>query len=270
MPLILRRRDDSTLPIDGSPLRADTLRSLEPAAAARLSIRVGNTTTPLGDLFDLDPKGPDDLVVLQGDLANFREIGAGMASGRLRIEGAVGPRLGAGMLGGSISVAGNAGPFAGVGMRDGTITIAGDAGHSLGAAEPGARLGMRDGLILVHGNVGEDAGLAMRRGLIAIAGTSGDGLGRSMVAGTIFAFGEIGMSLGRDMKRGTIALFRHQPPGPRFAFACRYRPPFVALYLKHLQSHGFPVPASAFTGRFARYNGDRIGDALGEVLVWER
>ncbi len=132
---------------------------------------------------------------------------------------------------------------------------------------------MRDGLILVEGDIGDDAGLAMRRGLIAVSGRSGDDLGRAMIAGSIFAFGPIGGRVGAGMRRGTIALFGVPDPAdpgllPTFAASGRYRPPVLTVFLKRLSEWGFPVPAPAFSGTFARYNGDLVEHGQGEILVW--
>ena len=71
------------------------------------------------------------------------------------------------------------------------------------------------------------------------------------------------------MKRGTIALFGGEIPPllPTFRHACRYRPVFLALYLKQLQDWGFAVPTDAFGAEFERYNGDLIESGKGEILI---
>ena len=232
--------------------------------------RVGREEVAIGDLFRVEGDGSDGHLVLEGDLSHVRGIGEGMASGRLTVRGDAGPRLGAGMSRGSIELTGSASSWVGAEMSGGLIRILGSAGDALGSALPGSRKGMRDGMILVDGAVGRDAGLAMRRGLIAVGGASGDGLGRGMIAGSIFAFGPVGLLAGAGMKRGTLALFDPGPgyePSPTFAQAGAFRFPFLALYLKELRSRGFPAPPGLEGGQFERYNGDRLEDGKGEILV---
>ncbi len=269
MPLILRWKDTSHLPVEGESLRPDAFGTLSMADVARQSLPVGNGSAEIGELFAIEGDTGDGQLVLEGDLRPIRRIGLGMTSGELTIHGDVGSGAGQGMLGGMLRVHGSVGDSAGAGMRGGRIHIRGSAGHNLGGSLPGARSGMREGVILVEGDVGHDAGLAMRRGLIAVSGSCGDGLGRAMIAGSIFAFGPIGTGSGSGMKRGTLALFGASPPriGPTFAASGFDRPPFLTIYLRKLVEWGFPVPPSAFSGTMSRYNGDRAEQGQGEILV---
>ena len=271
MPLTLRWRSSTTLPVDGDGLRPDALSGLDAAEVARRPILVGNARAELGELFEVEGELADNHLVVVGDLRGLRRLGAGMASGTLTVRGDAGPGLGEGLIGGLVEVFGAAGDGAFAAMRGGLARVRGAAGDGLGGALPGAGLGMRDGVILVDGPVGADAGLAMRRGLIAVAGAAGPGFGRSLVAGSLFAFGPVGEGPGAGMKRGTIALFDDSaPPGlpVTFRLACRFRPPIATLYLKRLQGWGFPVPPRAFAGAFDRYNGDLIEGGQGEVWAW--
>lgn len=267
MPLTLRWRDATRLPVEAQTLRPDG-----PAPLPSAHIPYGNGTAELGDLFQIEGDGGDGHLILEGDLRSLRSVGQGMASGRLTIQGDVGPGLGMQMSGGLIEVDGTVGDWAGAEMRGGRLYVRGSAGRFLGSALPGSRLGMRDGVILVEGDVGDDAGLAMRRGLIAVSGAMGDDLGHGLVAGSIFAFGAVGARAGAGMKRGTLALFGlgDTLPGlpPGFVPSGRYRPPFLTIYLRQLAAWGFPVPASAFTGEPERYNGDLVVKGQGEALVW--
>ncbi len=273
MPLTLRWKDATRLPVEAEALRPDALAGLSAADVAKLRLPVGNASAEVGDLFALDGDPADRCLVLEGDLSPVRALGAGMATGVLRVVGDVGPRLGLGMLGGEIAVEGSAGDWAGADMRGGTLRIAGDAGDGLGSALPGARVGIREGVILVAGRAGEDAGLAMRRGLIAVGHGAGPGFGRSLVAGSLLAFGPVAGLAGMGMKRGTIALFAQPDPAepgllPTFAPSGRDRPPFLTIYLRQLRAWGFDVPEAVFSGGLARYNGDRADRGQGEILVW--
>jgi formylmethanofuran dehydrogenase subunit C len=274
MPLILRGKASTTLPIEVEGLRPDLLKTLTCAEVGRLAVPVGNTSVPVGDVFQVEGECADGHLIVEGDLTNVHRLGFGMTSGTLTVRGDAGLHLGAEMTGGLIDVWGGVGDWAGAEMRGGILRVRGQAGRYLGAAYPGSRRGMREGVILVEGPVGDDAGLAMRRGLIAIAGPAGDGLGRAMIAGSVFAFGTVGRRPGAGMKRGTLALFGLEQPDepgllPTFRPSCRDRPPFVTLYLRQLRAWGFPVPDAAFAGLFQRYNGDLVERGQGEVLAWQ-
>jgi len=273
MPLTLRWRDATRLPVEAATLSPESLAGLSAGEVERLTLPVGNTPAEVGEFFTVEGNLGDGHLILEGNLRSVRGIGSGMRSGRLSVTGDVGPRLGLGMLGGEIAVTGSAGVWAGAEMLGGTLRISGDAGDGLGAALPGSRVGMREGVILVNGSVGDDAGLAMRRGLIAVRGSAGVGLGRAMVAGSLFAFGSVGELAGMAMKRGTIAMFglgRPETPDllPTFVPSGRDRPPFLTIYLKQLRAWGFDVPDAVFSGLVARYNGDRADQGQGEILVW--
>ncbi len=273
MPLTLRWKDATRLPVEADSLRPAALAGSSAGDAARMTLPLGNTSAEVGELFDLEGDARDEHLVLDGDLRHVRAIGAGMTSGRLTVRGDVGPRLALGMSGGEVTVEGSAGPWAGAEMSGGFLRISDDAGIGLGSALPGSRRGMTEGVILVGGSAGDDAGIAMRRGLIAVRGALGTGAGRWMIAGSLFAFGPAGPMVGLGMKRGTIALFGQADPAapgllPTFGASGRDRPPFVTIYLRQLAAWGFGVPPAVFDGTLARYNGDRADRGRGEILVW--
>lgn len=267
MPLTLTWLGATRLPVEADALRPDRLDGLAADEAARLRLPVGNTTAELGELFRVEGRCDAELV-LRGDLRGLRRLGRGMAAGRLLVEGDVGEGLATELAGGLVELHGRAGDGTAAGMKGGLLRIVGGAGNNLAAARPGERVGMREGVILVEGDIGDDAGLAMRRGLIAVAGSAGTGLGRALVAGSILAFGTVGRLAGAGMKRGTIGLFGPDDPPilPSFRLACRYRPPFLGLYLRRLAAWGFPIPEIAPSAVFERYNGDLLEGGKGEIL----
>jgi formylmethanofuran dehydrogenase subunit C len=273
MPLTLRWKDATRLPVEADSLLPTALAGSSVGDVARMRLPLGNTSAEVGELFDVEGYGQDGHLVFEGDLRHVRAIGAGMASGRLTARGDVGPRLALGMSGGEATVEGSAGPWAGAEMSGGFLRISGDAGAGLGSALPGSRRGMTEGVILVGGSAGDDAGIAMRRGLIAVRGGVGIGAGRWMIAGSLFAFGPVGPMAGMGMKRGTIALFGQPDPAapgllPTFGASGRDRPPFLTIYLRQIVAWGFDVPPAVFDGPLARYNGDRADRGQGEILVW--
>jgi formylmethanofuran dehydrogenase subunit C len=269
MPLTLTWSGSTSLPVEASGLDPEAFAALDATAAAKRPIPIGNAVGEIGDVFRVGGDGGDGSLVFEGDLRHVRGLGQGMKSGSVVVRGPVGPRLGAEMSGGRIDVEGDVGGWAGAEMRGGELRIRGRAGDALGAAFPGSRLGMREGVILVEGSAGADVGLGMRRGLIAVGGDVGDGFGRAMIAGTLFACAGTGRRIGAGMKRGTVVLAtpaRHELL-PTFARAGRFRPPFLALYLKRLRAWGFPVPETASAGPWERYNGDLVEGGQGEILV---
>lgn len=272
MPLTLKWRDATSLPVDAECLNPELLLSRSATEVATLSIPVGNATTHVGDLFEADGTAADGHLRLEGDFRHVRRIGQGMGSGTITIRGDVGGLLGAEMSGGLIELEGNAGDWAGAEMRGGRLVVRGRVGRFLGAAMPGSRVGMREGVILVIGDAGDDIGLAMKRGLIAVSGRTGDGLGRSLIAGSIFTFGPVGLRAGAGMKRGTLAFLGTSPDQalsilPTFVPSGRYRPPFLTVYLRQLKDWGLPVPEAAFSTLLERYNGDLVERGQGEIWV---
>lgn len=269
MPWILRWLGATPLPVEAEVIRPDTLAGYSAKELSRLPVAVGNGTAELGSLFDVQGDGSGNTLIVEGDLRSVARIGQGMASGRLEIRGQAGRHLASGMAGGEVHVSGDVGDWAGAEMRGGHLYVQGHAGDHLGSAYPGSRLGMREGLILVEGSAGSGVGLGLRRGLIAVGGAIGEDAGRDLIAGTIFAFGSIGPGAGSGMKRGTLALLGDIEPEllPSFVDTGRDRPPFLTIYLRQLQSLGFPIPENALTNQIRRYNGDLAVSGQGEIFV---
>ncbi|WP_165229913.1 formylmethanofuran dehydrogenase subunit C [Aquisphaera insulae] len=263
----------TSLPVDGAPLRPDSLLGLGLDEVRRVSLKVGNRPAELGELFEVrGDDGGDDRLTVVGDLRGVRGIARGMTAGDLVVRGDAGPELGAEMAGGTIELHGSAGPYAGAEMRGGRLVIRGAAGDFLGAAYPGSRTGMRDGVILVDGTAGDDVGSLMRRGLIAVRGDAGEGLGRSMIAGTVVALGDVGRGLGAGMKRGSLVLPGLSTPPesvlpPTFERAGAFSAPFLAIYSRQMAAWGFEVPPEVSSRSLDRYNGDVLIGGRGEVLA---
>ena len=91
------------------------------------------------------------------------------------------------------------------------------------------------------------------------------GIGRQTLPGGAFAvythvgsYKEIGDMFSR--LQGEIV--------PKRGLTLDHERPFVTIYLKWLREQGFPIPESAYSGTFRRYNGDVIERGQGEVLIW--
>ena len=77
------------------------------------------------------------------------------------------------------------------------------------------------------------------------------------------------MRCGAGMKRGSIVLLGTDNPDllPTFRSAGSYRPTFLRIYLRHLLTAGWPVPAGALESPYRRYSGDSLELGKGEILV---
>lgn len=236
-----------------------------------LPVLHGNCRSTLGDFFDVQQTDSDlDLIVFSGDCSRVKYIGAGLSTGRIRVEGNAGMHLGAEMTGGEILVQGDVADCAATEMKGGTLNIQGNVGDLLGAAFPGSKRGMQGGTILVNGNVGNEAGQRMRRGSIVIGGNAGDATGFDMIAGSIFTFGTMGALAGAGMRRGTLGLLGNAGEPellPTFRFSCLYRPTWLSFFLRQLKDTGFPVPENCFSSEYRRYCGDFLALGKGEILV---
>jgi formylmethanofuran dehydrogenase subunit C len=256
-------------PLEGEAITPDNFLGKSTAVIAGLPAMHGNEPALLGDFFQVDGDGSEE-IVLVGDLSRVKSIAAGMTRGRVVIQGDVGMHLGAGMRGGEIKAYGNAGDWAGAEMAGGKIHIRGNAGHGLGGAYRGSRRGMNRGLIILEGNAGNEVGSLMRRGLIAVAGNVGDFAGAFMIAGSIIVFGQMGIRAGAGLLRGSIVSFRPAELLPTYRYDCSYRPDFLSLIYQELQREGLSIPNGCATGVYRRYSGDFNRSGKGEILIYDQ
>ena len=265
MSLRLALRATPDVPVEADCISPQRLAGMSLADIERLAVFHGNRQTALADFFAVTGQA-GDVLQLEGDLSRIKHIGAGMTGGAIHIEGNAGAHLGAEMSGGAIIVSGNAGDWVGPEMRGGRIVVRGNAGHMAGSAYRGSPIGMTGGEILIHGNALNEVGHGMRAGLIAIGGTCGDFAGVNMLAGTVTIFGAAGIRAGASMKRGTIVAMQPMELLPTFSLSCTYHPPFLPLYLRHLQKLGLPVVDAHFTTAYQRWCGDTVELNRGEIL----
>lgn len=269
MALVLRRIDESDLPIEVIGVRPDRLRGMTLAEIERFPVLHGNRTVLLAEVFRISGDPSNERIDFEGHLRSVHRIGEAMSTGRIVVDGCAGSHLAAQMSGGTIEVSGDAGDWAGAEMKGGLIQISGSVGDRAGAAYPGSRRGMTDGTILIRGSAGAEIGGSMRRGTIAIGGACGDRPGLGMIAGTILVFGSCGRYPGAEMRRGTIGLFGGGMGRllPTFRRAGRFRPQFFALIERELRRAGF-AGVDWPTGELDLYHGDLL--SLGKGEVWTR
>jgi formylmethanofuran dehydrogenase subunit C len=267
----LAPRGAVTIPVEAETITPQAFAGKSVADIEALPVLQGNAPGRVGDFFRVSGQA-DGAIRLTGDFSRVKYIGRGMTAGRIEIDGDAGMHLGAEMRGGEIHVRGSVGDWAGAEMRGGLLHVAGNAGHLLGAGYRGSPKGMRGGTILVEGSAGNEVGATMRRGLIAVGGAAGDFAGVMMLAGSIFVFGALGIRAGAGMKRGTLVAAAREGSAPRllptFRFDCEYRPPWLPLYARYLETAGFPVPAGLRGAPCRRYSGDFTELGKGEILVW--
>lgn len=259
------------VPVLADCLAPDRLAGLSAGAVARLPMQCGNCAGELGDWFAVSGDVADGEVLIEGNCASFKGLGAGMSRGRLGVKGSAGSCVGAGMSGGEIHVEGDAGDAAGSAMSGGLLRVAGSVGAQAGGLlTNGTR--MRGGTILVGGAAGDRVGARMRRGLIAVRGGVGTLAGMDMRAGTILIFGPAANRPGVGMKRGTVTFFANQPAAPPgFRASGVDSPTFMALYLNRLKAWEFPLPKDCLVGgTYLRFVGDRSATGKGELLYWRR
>lgn len=266
MTLRLTLRAVPDVPLEADCIAPDRLAGLGLPEIERQILFHGNRQVPLGEFFAVAGT-PGDTIEIHGDLARVKHLGAGMSRGTLHVEGNAGAHLGAGMSGGRITVSGHAGDWVGPEMRGGHIEVRGNAGHLVGSAYRGAAVGMTGGEIVILGNALNEVGHAMRAGLIAIGGNCGDFAGVNMLAGTLFVFGATGIRAGASMKRGSIIAMQVPEILPTFTHACRYRPTWLALYLRHLGERGLPVLREHLDAAYNRWCGDGVELNRGEILA---
>lgn len=269
MPLTIRLRQTSQVPLEVEGILPETVRGKSLADVEQLTVFHGNRQLPLAEFFEVSGDTADSELRWEGDLSGVHWIGAKMASGRIHIAGDAGRHVGSEMRTGEIVVEGRVSDWLGGELHGGRIHVRGNAGHLVGAAYRGSARGMTGGTILIGGNAGNEIGHTMRRGLIAIGGNVGDLVGFNMLAGSILIFGDSGIRHGAGMRRGTIGFLGSTRPPllPSFRRACTLRPAVMELLLRELMRQGFAVPAALDHAAVELYNGDLIEGGRGEIWL---
>jgi formylmethanofuran dehydrogenase subunit C len=267
--ITLTLKQQPNVPLEAESLCPDVMAGQTHEAIRALPVYLGKRQGRLDEFFEVEGAASDELEI-RGDAAKVKWIGRGMTRGRITIEGNAGMHLGSAMKGGIIEVSGNASDWLGAEMTGGLIRVHGNAGGQVGAAYRGSMQGMKGGTILVEGGAGLEVGMRMHRGLIAIGGLVRDFTGLQMKGGTIFLLGGAEIRTGAWMVRGTIVSATPLSLLPTFAYACTYYPTFLRLYVKHLHSLGFPLPAALLDGAYQRFTGDTSVPGKGEILVLSR
>jgi formylmethanofuran dehydrogenase subunit C len=281
----LRVKAPPGFPVDGSKLLPALVAEMPLAALERLTLRAGDETFAVGDLFDVsrtdasaaatttDANGTGapaqaPHLVIEGDARWLERLGAGMDAGTLTVRGAAGDYAGAQMRGGLLAVEGDAGDFAGCEMRGGRLTVAGNCGDFAAGARAGEMEGMTGGTLVIGGHAGARLADRMRRGLVLVCGDCGDFAASRLVAGTICIAGRLGAHYGYGMRRGTLVLAT--PPArlpATFVDGGRGFDVFWALLVRRLAAEAAPFSRLAANRLPKRYAGDLAVDGRGEILI---
>jgi formylmethanofuran dehydrogenase subunit C len=262
--LTLTLRAAPRQPLDLAPLLPERLAGLPLRALTALALRLGRTTVPLGELFEVRA-GDAGTIVLRGTTGSCDRIGAGMRRGVLRVEGDAGALLGVGMTGGAIEVAGSVGDLAAAEAAGGVVRIAGDAGARLAGALPGAG-GTSGAAVLLAGSCGAAVGARMRKGLVLVGGDAGPHAAMALRGGTVLVAGRCGPDPAPLMRRGTL-LLAHAPERllPTFTDAGRHEFLWLALLERELARLGGSLPLPSCHVR--RLHGDLADLGKGEILI---
>lgn len=284
MPLNLRLKIESRLPIDVRHLSAAVNDGLEITQIQRLQVFVGKQTRSVGEVFDLSGDlTADRRMELSGDLTGVHSIGRGLATGSIVAGSSAGRHVGTLMSGGQITVEGNAGNYLGAQMTGGAIRVTGNAGDFVGSALEGAKYGMNRGEILIEGNAGAALGKRMRRGMIIVGGDVGELAAWEMLAGTIIVLGRSAEKIATDIKRGTVILagdggrsesepVESKKLGTAFAAGGTSQPQILQFLATWLKRHYPQTLSSAaedkLLGRaFIKYNGVDLNENRAEIFI---
>ena len=91
----LTRKESSSIPVEADSICPDRFVGLRAhRRSRRCPVFYGRRKVTLGDLFEVDGAGTDNVIV-SGDLKAVKKIGQGMTMGRITVTGDVGPHLGA-------------------------------------------------------------------------------------------------------------------------------------------------------------------------------
>ncbi len=251
--------------LDLTPLTPAALTGLTVSQIEKLRLGAGRDGLLVGDVFRLSGKDANN-VVIEGGSARFDRIGAGMASGHIRVNGNIGSQAGRKMSGGAVMIEGNTGDHAGSGMSGGRVEIRGNAGNNVGGPVAGELTGMEGGVLIVRGKAGDYVGDRLRRGIIAVLKGCGDYAGYRMIAGTIVVTGRVGAMPGYLMKRGSL-LFDRRPEqlSPTFVPCGEPEIAFSGLFDRYLVDENI-TDRPLLGPRPGRYGGDNAVSGKGEIL----
>ncbi len=244
---------------------------LTTAEAHQLTIKIGNRTTKIADVFSISGDLGADNILIENSTSSCDYIAYQLPAGKtITVAGAAGHYAGTELAGGQLVLQSDALHYVGCAMKAGMITVNGNCGDYLGGAFTGHKKGMAGGTILVKGNSGDFTGDLMRKGLIMVTGNIGNYCASRMIAGTITNLGNVGTHVGKNMRRGTL-LFHKLPADlpATFANCGRHNLGYLTLLLHEMRKHDSEFKLlHPMRRRVQRYLGDTSVSGMGELLIW--
>ena len=263
-PLVFILKQEPDQRLDLSPLVPHLLTGKSAKEIAAIELQTTREKITAGDIFKIRA-GSAEEVRFEGGSVRLDNVGQGLKSGEIIVEGDCGKAPGREMSGGNLVVAGDSGPYAGSAMSGGRLEIGGDAGDFLGAPLEGEMEGITGGLLIVRGNAGNRAGDRLRRGTIVIEGSAGDYPGSRMIAGTLIVLKDCGLLPGYLMRRGTIVLANAPELSPTFADCGVHELAFAKVFAGLLRDES--RAAARLLGRpLIRFAGDMAALGKGEIF----
>ena len=263
-PFVFTLKQEPDQRLDLSPLVPHLLQGKSAKEITDVELQTTREKVAAGDIFKIRSGGAEQ-IRFEGGSVRLDNIGQGLKSGEIIVEGDCGKSPGREMSGGNLVVAGDCGPFAGSAMSGGRLEIAGDAGDLLGAPLEGEMEGMTGGLLIVRGNAGERAGDRLRRGTIVIEGAAGDYPGSRMIAGTLIILKDCGLLPGYLMRRGTIVLANPPELAPTFVDCGIHELAFAKVFSGLLRNER-RAAARLFARPLVRFAGDMAALGKGEIF----
>lgn len=270
-PALIKSKDKviGKIPVEAENINPEIIADKNLSEIAEIKLLAGKEKYQLKDFFEIEGESSKNIFI-EGELENFKYIGAKMEEGNIFVNGSTGMHTASEMQGGKIEINGDTGDWLGAEMQGGFIRVNGNAGNYVGAAFRGDKLGMNRGIIYIQGSAGSFVGNKMRRGEIIINGKCGDMPGAQMVAGSIYLLSDVGKRAGAGMKRGTIIAFKEIDIMPTFIYNVSYFPEFLKIAFKHLKNkYNIEIPENMLQGYYKRYTGDNTEIGKGEILIWE-
>jgi formylmethanofuran dehydrogenase subunit C len=264
-PLVLTLKHEPGQRLDLAPLVPHLLEGKSAKDIAEIELQTTREKVTAGDIFKIRSGGGVETIHFEGGSERFDNVGQGLKSGEIFIEGDCGKCVGRGMSGGNLVVNGDSGPFAGSAMSGGRLEIGGDTGGFLAGPLEGEMEGATGGLLIVRGNAGERAGDRLRRGTILIEGSAGDFPGSRMIAGTLIVLKECGKLPGYLMRRGTIVLANPPELAPTFVDCGTHQLAFASVFAGLLRPES-RAAARLLSRPLVRFAGDMAALGKGEIF----
>ncbi|ODV50504.1 MULTISPECIES: formylmethanofuran dehydrogenase subunit C [Methanohalophilus] len=211
--VVLTPNTEIDIKIEADVIKPDEFAGKSKEEIEQLIVWQGPDKLPLKNFFDVKGQGgssaEETSIVIKGDVARVKMIGAEMTAGKITIQGSIGLKVGAEMKGGEIVVEGDADSWAGTEMKGGLLHVKGNTVDHLGCAYRGSWKGMTGGRIVVDGNAQSQIGGGLTGGEIIVNGNAENFCGIRQSGGLIVIRGNAIRAIGAEMSGGTIVVEGH-------------------------------------------------------------